>query len=243
MQEWFESWFDTEYYHQLYAHRDDHEAQLFINEVLHQLKLPLNAKVLDNACGRGRHAKYLATLGYQVTGLDLSPQSILYAQKEITPGVNFAVHDMREIYKENYFDAVFNLFTSFGYFDQPSEDAKIINAIYQQLKPRGFFVLDFFNSHLVKEMISSGSVQVDLEMNGIVYQTTKSIQNDQVVKNIKINDHGKILNFKEQVKLWNETELVNLIVKEGFKVLHTYGNYQLDTFDAQSPRCIFICQK
>ena len=80
MQQWFESWFDTTYYHQLYAHRDDSEARGFIDRLTQYMLLPETASVLDNACGRGRHAKYLAEKGYHVTGLDLSSASIKFAK-------------------------------------------------------------------------------------------------------------------------------------------------------------------
>ena len=113
---WFASWFDTPYYHILYKERDDHEAEFFMNSLTSFLKLPKKAEILDLACGKGRHAIYLNELGYDVTGIDLSAASIEFAKKFETDKLHFAIHDMSISYPKK-FDAVFNLFTSFGYFE------------------------------------------------------------------------------------------------------------------------------
>ena len=110
---WFESWFDTEYYHILYKERNDEEAQLLMDNLTHYLNLPEDAKILDLACGKGRHAIYLNSLGFDVTGADLSENSIKEASEFANEKLHFKVHDMRETCNEKY-DAIFNLFTSFG---------------------------------------------------------------------------------------------------------------------------------
>ena len=78
---WFESWFDTPYYHLLYKHRDDKEAHKFIKNLMQFLKIDKDQNILDLACGKGRHSIFLNKLGYRVTGVDLSSQNILQAQK------------------------------------------------------------------------------------------------------------------------------------------------------------------
>ena len=79
--EWFESWFDTSYYHTLYKHRDHKEAEVFMKNLVNYLNLSNNASLLDLACGKGRHAIYLNSLGFQVTGVDLSKNSIEKAKR------------------------------------------------------------------------------------------------------------------------------------------------------------------
>ena len=74
--QWFETWFDTEEYHQLYKNRDDHEASIFIGKLIQFLSPAPNASFLDIACGKGRHAKPINDLGYKVVGYDLSSNSI-----------------------------------------------------------------------------------------------------------------------------------------------------------------------
>ena len=95
---WYQTWFDTPYYHILYQDRDIAEATLFLQNLLAYLKLEYHQSILDVACGKGRHALYLASQGFQVTGIDLSPNSISFAQEEAKSKnleVEFYVHDMR----------------------------------------------------------------------------------------------------------------------------------------------------
>jgi SAM-dependent methyltransferase len=243
MQQWFESWFDTKYYHQLYAKRDDAEAQLFIDKLFNLLKLKTGDNVLDNACGRGRHAKYLAKKGLDVLGLDLSKNSIDYAKTFENDHLHFEVHDMREIYKPLAFDAIFNLFTSFGYFDNPAEDKKIIDSIYQQLKPNGIFVLDFFNADMVQILVSQNLAPISLEIEGVRYHTFKKIENGHVIKTIKVEDGGNDFAFEERVKLWSKPALQKLLETSGFKVISVFGSYELQDYTKESNRCIFLCKK
>src|SRR5262245_5281593 len=111
---WFKSWFDTSFYHQLYANRNESEAASFIDNLLPTLQPAYNAKMLDLGCGAGRHSKYLASKGYHVTGLDLAGSSIQQAKRHNLDNLQFFQHDMREAFGKNYFDYVLNFFTSFG---------------------------------------------------------------------------------------------------------------------------------
>ena len=114
---WYASWFNTPYYHLLYKDRDHREAALFMNSLTSFLNLKKNDSILDLACGRGRHSKYLYKRGFKVTEVDLSQESIAYAKQYEKNGLHFEVHDMCLSYPKK-FDAVFNLFTSFGYFEK-----------------------------------------------------------------------------------------------------------------------------
>ena len=78
--QWYASWFDTPYYHILYKDRDHSEAQVFMDNLTNYLNIPEGGKILDLACGKGRHSVYLNSLGYNVTGIDLSEKSIDYAK-------------------------------------------------------------------------------------------------------------------------------------------------------------------
>ena len=91
---WFASWFDTPYYHILYKDRNYREAQIFMDNLTHYLNLPEKAKVLDLACGKGRHSIYLNQLGFDVVGADLSENSIAIASKNSNDTLHFQVHDM-----------------------------------------------------------------------------------------------------------------------------------------------------
>src|SRR3989344_5362829 len=120
--EWFECWFDSPYYHVLYKNRDFTEAELFIDNLVQLIKPSKSNRILDLACGKGRHAIYLNKKGFDVTGIDLSEKSIECAKISGNETLHFYTHDMRKLFRSNYFDIVLNLFTSFGYFEQERED-------------------------------------------------------------------------------------------------------------------------
>ena len=110
----YNKWFDSPYYHILYENRDHKEAKNFIKKILKYLKLDRGSKILDAACGKGRHSIEIEKLGYKVLGIDLSKNSINKAKKNENENLKFLIHDI-SIPLESEFDAVFNLFTSFGY--------------------------------------------------------------------------------------------------------------------------------
>ena len=150
--EWFASWFDSRYYHILYKNRNDLEAARFIDNLLTYLRPTESSYILDLACGAGRHSIYLNQKGFSVHGVDLSSKSIELANKSIRKDLKFSVHDMRDLDSVNRYTHVFNLFTSFGYFDDDNDNNKVVSSIFNSLKPEGIFILDFLNA----ELISSG---------------------------------------------------------------------------------------
>ena len=113
------------------------------------LRLAPGARVLDIACGVGRHSIELARRGYQVTGLDLSPRLLqIAAQRAERAGVqiNWVQADMRAIPFTQEFDAAFNIFSSWGYLESEQEDEKVLAAVASALKPGGAFLLGPFTA-------------------------------------------------------------------------------------------------
>ena len=143
--DWFIDWFNTTYYHTLYQHRDESEACRFIDNLCAHLKIESGAKILDLACGKGRHAIHLAKKGYQTTGVDLAKQSIDKAKENTIANVSFDVHDMRNTYIKNGFDYVFNLFTSFGYFETKNENIEVQSTSHPYLLCQLFIKMSTFS--------------------------------------------------------------------------------------------------
>ena len=160
-QHWYADWFDTPYYHILYKNRDYREARKFIKNLADHFQLPPNAEVLDIACGRGRHSVFLNKLGYKVTGIDLSQNNIKFAKQFENDRLKFKVHDMCQPMSST-FDAVFNLFTSFGYFDTDQENLNAIKAMKANMKSGACGVIDFMNCQReIKHLKPYREVEVD----------------------------------------------------------------------------------
>ena len=112
VQEWYKDWFNSPFYHKLYFDRDEKEAEIFIKKLVDHLEPKPGSRLLDIACGKGRHSKIMASFGYQVTGIDISPNSIEIAKQYEGPNLDFYLHDMRLPFWANYFHYAFNFFTS-----------------------------------------------------------------------------------------------------------------------------------
>ena len=238
---WFKDWFGTEYYKMLYRHRNDEEARLFLDNLITHLKLDKGAKVLDLACGRGRHSIYLASKGLDVTGIDLAADSIEEASLSANNHLHFIIHDMREKFPEGPYAVIINAFTSFGYFETEEEDLKTLKNVSQALNNNGYFVFDYFN---VKKVINE--MQSDSEMNcdQVQFKIHKFIENKFIVKNISVTDHGKTFLYTEKVKLFTLEELEEYFNLSGLKITACYGNYNLDPFEElTSDRLIILATK
>lgn len=231
------NWFDTPFYHILYKDRDYAEAQLFIDNITEYLNLPENAKVLDLACGRGRHSVYLNQLGYEVVGADLSKNSIDFAKEFENDKLHFQVKDMREPFNEK-FDAIFNLFTSFGYFENNEDNLTALKAIKNSLNDYGFAVLDFMNVQKVTEnLIAEESKEVD----GIVFKIKRWIENGYILKNITFDYEEESFDFTEKVKALTLEDFEELMEEAGIFLLDIFGDYKLHKFyKNESDRLIMI---
>ena len=238
--DWFASWFDTSYYHLLYQHRSEEEAQAFIERLVKFLDLEPQTKVLDLACGKGRHARTLFALGLQVIGTDLSEQSIHFAQQSTSEGLRFQVHDMRETLPNERFGAVFNLFTSFGYFDDTSDNQRVIDAIAEMLLPNGILVIDFLNAQRVRDTLVASEV---VQRGTITFEIQREISHGKVVKQIGFTDQGQRFQYQEQVQLLGLDDFKELL-QEQFDVRYTFGDYALNAYDpSSSPRLILIASR
>ena len=237
--DWFTDWFNTPYYHILYKDRNDDEAQLFMKHVTTFLNLPKKTHILDLPCGRGRHSVFLNSLGYKVTGGDLAANSIKLAKKFENKTLNFKVQDMRVPFNSKY-DAVFNLFTSFGYFKDDKEDILILNNIKQSLKKDGFFVFDFLNAEKVKLNIVAEEIKV---VNSITFKIKREIKNGFILKHISFFADGKNHSYTEKVKYLDLNKMMAFFDEVGFTITNIFGDYGLNTFEAKtSDRLILIAK-
>lgn len=228
--DWFTSWFNTPYYHILYKDRNDVDAQVFMRNITSFLKLPKNSHIADIPCGKGRHAVFLNSLGYTVTGGDLSENSIAYAKQFENDSLRFVVKDMRDPLKNSY-DAIFNLFTSFGYVEDDNEDILILNNLKNGLKKNGVFVLDFLNVEKVRETIVTNEVKI---VEGIVFSIRREIVNGFIQKHISFEVNGESHAYTEHVKYIDLPKMKSYFDQVGLNILHVFGDYDLNEFDVNS---------
>lgn len=238
---WFESWFASPFYHLLYKDRDDSEADAFMHQLINHLEAKPSDKIHDVACGAGRHSIALNKMGFTVHGSDLSAPSIETALESKNDTLSFSVEDMRKTSFNNEFDLVFNLFTSFGYFEDLNDNLKTLQAFHQSLKPNGILVIDFMNAvKVVNNLVREEIKQVE----NTTFSIKRFVENGIIHKNIQFEDNDNHFEYEEKVQAITYDDFLELLKKANFKVLNHFGNYQLDAFDKEtSDRLIIIAQK
>lgn len=234
--DWFEEWFDSPLYEKLYANRDEEEAAQLIALLEETLSLKKCSKILDLGCGRGRHSINLTEKGYQVTGIDLSEQAISTAREKARAlgmdEIQFKVRDMRDPLPET-FDAVVNLFTTFGYFESDTENARVFDSVRQMLVPGGIFVLDYLNATRVRNAIRPSE---EGSFHGIQYTIKRYIRDNAVFKEIKFSG-DKIdgaREYAERVKLYTRSWFEREMGKRDLAIDYIYGDYEGSDFDPES---------
>ena len=241
MIDWFSEWFDSKYYHILYKNRNKKEAEKFLKNLSKLEFFKKKSKIIDIACGKGRHSLFLSELGYDVTGVDLSKNSIKHAQQFEKENLKFDVADMRETYKKNSFDVSLNLFTSFGYFNNKEDDFSAIKAMSENLKNDGILIIDFLNS---KKVISNLIKKETKEIDGVQFNISREVKDNFIIKNIEINHNEDKLSFQEKVKALTKENFSELLTFAGLQIIDIFGNYKLDEFNTQtSDRLIIIAKK
>lgn len=241
--EWYKDWFNSPYYHMLYENRDETEAATFIDRLIAYLHPKPGARMLDIACGKGRHSIQLANKGYAVTGIDISPSSILEASSTQSDNPEFFIHDMRHAFRINYYDYAFNFFTSFGYFDTYRDHLNAIRSMTLSLKKDGHFILDYLNPAYVMQHLESYS---EIKKDQIIFRIERSYNQQYFYKKISIRlpYESPPLTFTEKVANLNLNSFTEMFAMNGLSLEEVFGDYTLSPFmQHDSPRMIMIFRK
>ena len=240
---WYKDWFNSHYYHLLYQHRDEDEALQFINTLIGYLNPAKGSTMVDVACGKGRHSKALADMGFDVTGIDLSAASIEEAKKDEDEYLHFFQHDMRLPFWINYFDYAFNFFTSFGYFKTRREHDNAIRTIAQSIKMGGTFVMDFLNVHYAEDHLVH---QSEKEIDEVNFLITKWYDETHFFKKIVIEDDRleEPFIYTEKVAKFSLGDFTEMFAYQGLQIQEVFGDYNFSGYDVKkSARLIMIAKK
>ena len=244
MSDWFEDWFNTKEYLEVYRHRNESEAKELVSIILNSIQIPENGSVLDLACGAGRHSIYFAQKGYDVTAVDLSQNLLLVAKEaalENKVNIEFIQSDIRYFSSGKKFDLIVNLFTSFGYFETDSENFMLFEIVKKYLNNSGYFVLDYLNKTYVQNNLVKEST--DMLGKGKIIQK-RFIEGNRVVKDIFINQNGSSKHYRESVRLYDDQELKAAISDAGLRIEKVFGEFNGKGFEKDnSKRIIIIASK
>ena len=231
-------WFDSDYYHILYKHRDYSEARNFIDNIVEYLDLKKGSKILDLACGIGRHSIYLDKIGFKVVGTDKSPNNIKKAKASRNQSLSFLQMEMIDDTYHKY-DCIFNLFTSFGYVNH-DYNLKTIKNIERQLKDDGIVVIDFMNTLFVKNNLVIEETKV---IDDLSFKIKRRSDGKHIYKEIKFQDKKDYF-FQEKVMDLSRKDFENYLKRYNLKIIKTFGDYNLNEFDIKnSERLVMVIKK
>ena len=236
MTEWFEEWFGEEYL-QLYPHRDAAEAERAVALILERTGFIAGWRVLDVACGAGRHARALEAAGARCVGLDLS-MALLRVARGVTRAPLVRA-DMRALpVRPGSMDLTVNLFTSFGYFERDEEHTAALHEMVATLRPQGWFVIDFLNSAAVRAQLVPRETR---RLDGAEVAVARSVSVDgrYVCKTITTAGGRR---FTERVRLFGADEITAMLAEARVTIRHRFGDYDASPLGADSPRTILFGQ-
>ena len=236
MTEWFEEWFGEEYL-RLYPHRDDQEAERAVDLIRETVPFQPGWRVLDVACGAGRHARAFEAAGARCTGLDLS-RTLLRLARQVTQAPLVRA-DMRQLpIRPGSMDLTVNLFTSFGYFDHDAEHMAALEEMIGTVRSGGWFVIDFLNPAAVRRQLVP---EETLELAGTTVRVSRSVSPDgrYVCKSIR-GAEGR--NFRERVRLFEPSQMSEMLEVAGVTPRFSFGDYDAKPLAPDSPRTILMGQ-
>jgi SAM-dependent methyltransferase len=242
---WYTEWFDEEYV-RVYGHRDLDEARRDVAFAERVLNLWPEDRILDLCCGNGRHLAALCEKGYRrLAGIDLSMPLLRLARRAMEGRCHqrlVAQADMRCLPFCETFDAVLNLFTSFGYFDTDGENLRVLNSMASVLRPGGRYILDYLNPEYVARNLQPLTERT-LGDRVIVERRWIDPRRKRVNKTIVIQTPEAERHYKESVRIYTQDEMEQMLKSVGLKIGATFGDFESRPISPESPRMIFAGER
>lgn len=238
-QPWFVRSFGRRY-QWLYDHRDGASAKREIAALTGTMQLKRGCRVLDIACGAGRHTAALRDAGYDAVGVDLSEPLLHTAATRPSLRGRLVRGDIRRLPFSGVFDAAVNLFTSFGYFASDEENAAALRSMASTLRPGGWLALDHAHRAYVERTLEPHTVE---QRGELTITSQRRIENHRVIKQVTVDGPDGIERFVEDVRLYHPDEMTALCAAAGLSHVRVVGTFDGHPLDAQSDRMITMGQR
>jgi SAM-dependent methyltransferase len=245
---WYQSFFEEDYLKVYGPVLDEETTGREVAFIGHVLDLSPGDRVLDLCCGHGRHTIGLSQNGYLVTGQDLNSALLSQARRRADEWglqVQFVHSDMRTIPFSSHFDAVINVFSSFGYLESEEEDARVLRAVANALKKEGRFLADMIN----REWVISNYVRDELrEMpNGLSCQEHREIDlatsRNHITFTITDSDGNRHHSVGHHIRLYTLTEIIRMLEHSGLELADVYGGFDGSHYSVTTRRMIIVARK
>jgi SAM-dependent methyltransferase len=217
-------------------------ARIEVDQIASLLKLEPSATVLDLCCGIGRHSLEFARRGFEVTGVDRTAAYLRRARKQAHAEglkIEFVQADMRRFYRRRAFDLVLNLFTAFGYFENPADDRRVLVNVHKSLKPGGRLVMDLMGKEIIARVFRERDWREEAGM--LILEERKISRDWSWIENRWIYLRGTQRNeFRVSHRLYSATELTGLLKDCGFRKIQVHGDYAGSAYDQRAERLVMV---
>lgn len=245
--QWYKNFFEKYYFPFLSERKTSLDTEKEVRFIVDILGLKNSGKILDLACGSGRHAIELARNGYSVVGIDLNKDCLITAKREAKKAklpLSFLQGDMRSIPFNEEFDVVISMFSSFGYLETEEDNDRVLREIFKSLEAKGFLLLDLQNKNWILKNVPAKTWD---EQEGLFllekrkYDAESKIYNNEITI---VSPRKKTEKVYSSVRLYELLEIRDKAERSGFKILKVFGDYDKSKFNIQkSRRMIILAQK
>lgn len=250
MQKKKDSWFSDEWFWKTYGpimfDNDRMENSSYeADKIIEICGLKENYSVFDCCCGMGRHSISLAEKGCRVTGLDLSETYLGMAEKEAeirNVTVDFIHKDARNIDFENQFDCVINMFTSFGYFEDPDDDLILLKKLHKSLKPGGTLFMEMTGKEVLARDFEE-RVWFEREGIKILLEYSVDLNWTELCNRWLFFQNDKMTEYSFSHRIFSAAEMAEMLWKAGFSEIDIYGNFEQGEYDHKAVNLILVAHK
>lgn len=243
-------WFDDESFWEdmlpkLFSSEHWENAPFETADIINLLGLKKNNNLLDLCCGPCRHALEFARFGLNVTGVDRSEKYLgIASEKAKAAKINLSLvqSDMKDYSSNERFDAIINLYTSFGFYDDIEDELKVLKNMHASLKTGGKLLIDLLGKELIASIYKERDWQ---EIDGILFLEERLVTpNWEKLQNRWIAVKGdKRRDYNFELRLFSGVELINLLNKAGFSSVKLYGDLDGSPYDADASRLVAVAVK
>jgi SAM-dependent methyltransferase len=243
-------WYEEDFFWEtvapvLFGRRRWSDAPTEVDNAVSLLGILPGASVLDLCCGVGRHSLELARRGFQVTGVDRTSAYLERACKQAEEeglDIEFVQDDMKAFCRPEAFDAGVNLFTSFGYFEDPQDDRQVVMNMYKSLRPGGVFLMDMAGKEIVARIFRERDWRQEGDMT--ILEERKVSRNWGWMENrwIILKD-GEEQEVRLSLRLYSAVELSTLLSDCGFGRADVYGDMAGSPYDHTAQRLVVVAHK
>lgn len=246
MSAWWATYFDAGYVREYAPMFDPADDRLQVIRLLEVLALPLGSRVLDLACGQGRHAHLLAEAGFDVDGLDYSRDLLKLAKSRGTgPTLRYTRGDMRKLPLRwrKRFDAVVNLFTSFGFFEDPADDARVIHECARVLKPGGVMVWQGGNRDGLTARFLKGDEWTGGDGTVVRQERTFDPVSGVLTIHSTWTRKRKVERREHRIRLYTATRLAELMADAGLELEAAYDGFSARPLRRTSHEMLLVARR